>query len=156
MFVEDLFFVGVFLAFAGFFGFLILIGIVLYILQAIGLFKIAKREGKGNIAWLAWIPAVGQFLLTYLVEKYVHPGLRGKFTLLFGIAFLVSIMFAYFLPYAPFIPMAIYFYAFYFIAKRYTDNPVLHVAIAVVSFGSSIPVQIFLFRNREMVEPEAA
>lgn len=152
--MEDAFIMGFFLIFVILFALICLVGLVLFILQAIGLFKIAKREGKGNIAWLAWIPIASQFLLTLLVEKDIHPGLRGKFTLLYGIAIIVAIFLSYFIYFVPLIPMGMFYYAFYFIAKRYTDNPVLHVTIAIISIGISIPIQIFMFRNNRKINDE--
>ncbi|MEI3613415.1 hypothetical protein [Pseudogracilibacillus sp. SO30301A] len=145
--MEDLFFAGFFLGMMAFAGLFIIAGIVLFILQAIGLFNIAKKEGRGDIAWLAWIPIVSQFLLTYLVEKHVHEGLRGKVTLLYGIAIAVSVFFGYFLPFVFFIPIAVLCYALYFIAELYSDNPLFHTALALVSIGCSIPIQIFMFRK---------
>lgn len=150
--MEDLFFAGFFMAMMAFAFMVLAFGIVVFVLQAIGLFKIAKREGKGNIAWLAWIPVVSAFLIPYLVEKDVHPGLRGKFTLVYGIAVLMAVMFAYFLPFAPFIPMGIMLYAFYFIASKYSANPVFHTAIGIATIGCSVPIQIFMIRNGETTQ----
>jgi len=152
--VEEEILIGFLLAFLGFFVVLLLVGLVLFILQAIGLFKMAKREGKGDIAWLAWIPIVNQFLMTWLVENDVHPGLRGKFTLLYGIAFVVSIIFSSFVFFVSFIPLAMIFYAFYFIAKKYSPNPVLHLVIAIITIGVSMPISIFIFRNRDIIGEE--
>jgi len=154
--LEDLFFAGFFLAMMVFAGIFIIGGFIFFILQAIGLFSIAKKEGRGDIAWLAWIPIVSQFLLMFLVEKYVHVGLRGKITLLYGIAIVVSIFFGYFLPFVLFIPLVALCYAFYFIADRYSDNPLFHVAIAFVSIGCSIPIQLFMFRHTEPLVDESA
>jgi len=149
--VEDLFFAGFFLTMVNFFGTLFLVGIILFILQAIGLFKIAKRERRNDIAWLAWIPIVNQFLITLLVEKDVHPGLRGKYTWLFLAAIIIAVIFGYFVYIVPIIPMAMFYYAYYFILKRYTDNPMLYVVIAIISLGWAVPIQLFMFRNKEMV-----
>lgn len=142
---------GLLAAFLGVFIFLFIIGIILFVLQAIGLFKIAKREGKEDIAWLAWIPIVSQFLMTWLVEKDVHPGIRGKFTILYGVAVVVSFLLSSAVFFVTLIPTAMIFYAFYFIAKRYSTNPVLHVVIGIITVGTSIPISLFMFRNREMI-----
>src|SRR5690625_1569955 len=154
--MEDLFIAGFFLVFVAFIGFFFLVGLILFILQAIGLYNIAKREGKGDIAWLAWIPIISQFLFTLLVEKDVHPGLRGRYTWLFLAATIVALMLGYFVCFVPLIPLAMFFYAFYFIAKRYTENPVLYVVIAIITVGWSIPIQIFMFRNRNLISSQKA
>ncbi|RKJ17757.1 hypothetical protein D7X33_46360 [Butyricicoccus sp. 1XD8-22] len=48
-------------------------------------------------------------------------------------------------------PYAMIMYAFYFIAKRYSNNEVLHTVIAIVTLGMAIPIQLFRFRNRELI-----
>ncbi|HLR70965.1 MAG TPA: hypothetical protein VK085_05995 [Pseudogracilibacillus sp.] len=141
---------GLIFAFFAFFVVLFIVAVILFIFQAIGLFKIAKREGKADIAWLAWIPVVNTFLMTLLVENDVHKDIRGKFTLIYGIAFVLSIIAGSFIPFIGLVPMVLFFYAFYFIAKKYSDNPVLHLVIGIVTIGFAVPIQIFIFRNREM------
>lgn len=152
--MEDSLFMGFIVAFFAFFVFLFIVAIILFVFQAIGLFKIAKREGKGEIAWLAWIPVVNAFLLTLLVEQDVHPSVRGKFTLWYGVAVVISLILSSFVPFVSFIPMAMFFYAFYFLAKRYSDNAVLHLVIGIITFGFSTPIQIFIFRKRDMKLPQ--
>ena len=149
--MEENVLMGLFVAFFAFFVFLFIVAIILFFFQAIGLFKIAKREGKGDIAWLAWIPIINVFLMTLLVENDVHPSVRGKYTLWYGIAFVVSIILSSFVPFVSFIPMAMFYYAFYFLAKRYSDKAVLHLVIGIITFGFAIPIQIFMFRNRETI-----
>src|SRR5690625_1576819 len=145
--------IGVILTFLGVFLAMFAVGIVLYILQGIGLFKIAKREGKEDLAWLAWIPIASTFLMTVLVEKEVHQELRGKVTMIYGIAFAASIVASAFIPFAGLVTSIVVFYAFYFIAKMYSTNPVLHLVISIVTFGIAMPIQIFIFRNRKRVIP---
>mgnify|MGYP007108080880 CR=1 FL=1 len=146
-FLEDNILVGIIVALLAFSFFFIILAIVLYVLSAIGLFKIAKKEGKDEIAWLAWIPIVNQFLMTWLVEDDVHPSLRGKVTLIYGISVAVSLLLSSFVYFVTFIPMVIFFYAFYFIANKYSSNPILHVVIAIITLGLSIPIQLFIFRK---------
>jgi len=151
---EELFAMGILgflFAFFAVFVVFIIIAIILYILMAIGLFKIAKRSSKEDLAWLAWIPIANSFLLALLVEDDVHPEIRGKFTLFYGIGFVVSLVFGSFLPFISFIPLIMFIYAFYFIAKKYSDNPVMHLVIAIITIGMAIPIQIFIFRNREPI-----
>lgn len=151
---EESVLIGLLLTFIGFFIFLLLIGIIFYILNAIGLYKIAKRAGRGDLAILAWIPIANTFLMTLLVENDVHKELRGKVTLIYGIAFVVSIFLSIFVQIAGFISLLVIYYAFYFLAKKLSTNPVLHIVIAIVTLGISMPIQIFMFRNREFIHPD--
>lgn len=141
---------GVFLAFFAVFA---IVGLILYILQAIGLFKIAKNEGRADLAWLAWIPIASTFLLTLIVERDVHKEFRGKMTLIYGIAFVASAVLANFVFFIGFIPMIVMYYAFFFLARKFSPNPVLHIVIAIITFGMAIPIQLFIFRNRESIAP---
>lgn len=156
--------IGLILTFLGFFLAMFAVGIVLYILQAIGLFKIAKREGREDLAWLAWIPIASTFLMTLLVEKEVHKEFRGKLTMIYGIIFAVSFLTSVSSAFIPFIgtiismfagiaASVVVFYAFYFIAKMYSTSPVLHLVISIITFGFAMPIQIFIFRNRKRVIP---
>src|SRR5690625_313877 len=146
---------GTFLAaILGFLAVFLVVGLILYILQAIGLFKIAKREGRADLAWLAWIPIASTFLMTLIVENNVHKEFRGKLTLIYGIAFAASIILSSFIPFVGFLPTIVVFYAFYFFAAKFSTNPILHIVIAIVTFGIAMPIQIFIFRNRESIVPE--
>ncbi len=145
--------IGLFITFIGVFLVLGVIGIVLYVLNAIGLFKIAKREGREDLAWLAWIPIASTFLLTLIVERDVHKEFRGKMTLIYGIAFVASAVLANFVFFIGFIPMIVMYYAFFFLARKFSPNPVLHIVIAIITFGMAIPIQLFIFRNRESIAP---
>lgn len=152
--MEDLIGVGIvgfILAFFAVFVVLFIVGIVLYILQAIGLFAIAKKEGRQDVAFLAWIPIANSFLMALLVEDDVHPDIRGKFTLIYGIAFVVSILLSSFIPFVGFIPLILMLYAFYIIVKWYSPNPILHIVIAAITLGASSAVSIFLLRKRDRI-----
>lgn len=142
-------FAGFFAFIAAFFFLFLIVGLIVYVLSALGLFKIAKRTPKKDLAWLAWIPIASTFLMMMVVEDDVHEGLRGKLTMVYGIAFVVILVLGSFIPGSQFILMAFFYYAFYFIAKRYSSNPVLHVVIGVITAGIGTAVSLFLFRNRE-------
>src|SRR5699024_5310205 len=106
------------------------------------------REGRDDLAWLAWIPIVNSFLLTLLVEQAVHKDLRGKLTLIYGISLAVGIIIGGFFTFIAIIPQVVIIYAFFFLAKRYSTNPVLHLVIAIVTLGVSMAFQIFFLRNK--------
>lgn len=143
--------IGFLMAFIGIFLAIFVVAIIFYILQAIGLFKIAKREGREDLAWLAWIPIASTFLLTLIVENEVHKDFRGKVTMIYGIAFAASIIASAFIPFAGLVASIVVFYAFYFLANMYSTNPVLHLVISIVTFGIAMPIQIFIFRKRERI-----
>jgi len=139
--------------------FLLLFMCVIFLLSlqhffgAIGLYRIAKREGLSH-SWLAWFP-LGNFIsLTRLVEKQVYKPLRNKFTLFFILFLLLSFFFSIYIPFLLYSFLAVLIYAFYFIAERYSERVNLHLALAVVTFGLSIPFQLFRFRNREMINEQ--
>lgn len=140
------------LGFLAVFAVLALVGVVLYFFKAIGLFKLAKKEGRGDLAWLGWVPFVNTFLMMLLLEKAVHEGIRNKLTLIYGIAFAASILLSSFVPFVSFIPGILFFYAFYFLAKRYSPNPVLHLVIGIITFTGSTSISIFMFRNKQAVD----
>jgi len=145
---------------------LFIIGIIVYIFNAIGLFKLAKREGKSDIAWLGWVPIGNTILMMQMLEGAVHKSFRGKLTLIYGISLgaglVVTGIFQFFgilaillLPPLLLLQLAtafIYFYAFYFLANRYSTNPILHLVIGIITFGLSIGISIFMLRNKEVVD----
>lgn len=143
--------VAFFAVFAGFIFAFFLIGILLYVLNGIGFFKIAKKEGRGDIAWLAWIPIANLFLLPVLVENDVHEQVRGKFMLIFSITFVASFIFSFIFTPLGFMSSVVYLYGFYFLAAKYSNNAVVHLVIGVVTLGMSIPFSVFRFRNREAI-----
>lgn len=132
----------------------LVISIIFYILMGIGLFKIAKREGKADLAWMAWVPIVNMFLLTQLVEHDVHESMRGKFTLIYGLSLVATFTLSFFIPFIGVIPSVLQVYAFYFIIKRYSRNDVLHLILVILTGMIAMPIQLFMFRNREPVNIE--
>lgn len=142
---------GILAVFAGFIFAAVIIGIVLYILYALGMFKIAKTLGRGDMAFLAWIPLAQTFLLPLVVENDVHEGLRGKFTLVYAISWLASILLGMFFAPFSFISIVVFLYGFHILASRFSANALAHTIIGVVTLGISVPVSLFRFRNREPI-----
>lgn len=150
-----------------FIGFVI--SLLMYVFYGIGMSKIAKNEGH-PAPWLAWVPIANIFMVPSSVEADVHGWLKGKFTkvnvvvyllslvLSFGVSFLVQ-----FLPiewvlfvYVPslllmFLPTLLLAYGFYFLVARYSENTVLHMVLAILTSGASVPFQLFRWRNREPI-----
>jgi len=139
--------------FMAFFAVIALIGFILYFFKAIGLFKIAKKEGKEELAWLAWVPVANSFLMMWLLEKSVHESFRNKLTLIYGISIAATVVLSSFgAGFISFIPSILFFYAFYFLAKRYSTNPILHLVIGIITFSGSTSISIFMFRNKQPVD----
>lgn len=133
---------------AGFIVIFFIVGIIFYLLYAIGMYKITKRDGREDLAWLAWIPIAQIFLIPLLVEDDVHESMRGKFTLVFGIVFVATFIISFFFSFIYVLYYIVLLYGFYFVAMRYSQNAIVHVVIAAITFGSTIPISIFMFRNR--------
>lgn len=142
---------GFFAIFAGFFLVIAIVGIVFYILFALGMFKIAKTLGRGDMAFLAWIPIAQTFLIPIVVENDVHESVRGKFTLVYAISWIGSIVLGFFLAPLGFLSFIVLLYGFYVMATRFSENAIIHLVIGVVTLGISVPISVFRFRNREPI-----
>lgn len=126
------------------------IGLINYVLQAVGLFGLAKKQGLEH-AWLAWIPVVNTLVLTMLVEDDVVDSLKGKYTIAYVIGFFVSMILSMFVAIFSIIPMVMIYYAFYLVAVKYSKRAIVHLVISIVTLGLTIPLQLFMFRNREEI-----
>src|SRR5699024_1095939 len=136
--------------FMAFFAVIALIGFILYFFKAIGLFKLAKKEGRGDLAWLGWVPVVNTFLMMLLLEKSVHESFRNKLSLIYGISIASTVVLSSFgAGFISFIPRILFFYAFYFWAKIYSTNPILHLVIGIITFSGSTSISIFMFINKQ-------
>jgi len=102
-------------------------------------------------AWMAWVPVVNFFLLTMLVENDVHEQIRGNLTLIYGISLAASVLLNWIFAPISIVPLAVSLYAFYFLARKYSTNEVAHVVIAAITFSAAMPIQLFMFRNRDHV-----
>lgn len=128
----------------------LVVGIINYFLQAIGLFQLAKRKGLDH-AWIAWIPFFNVLVLTMLVEDDVVESLRGKYTLSYVIAFVASMFLSLFLAIFAVVPMVMVYYAFYLVAVKHSKKAMLHLIISIVTLGLTMPLQLFLFRKRKEI-----
>src|SRR5699024_8156477 len=112
---------------------------------ATGLFKLAKKEGRGDLAWLGWVPVVNTFLMMLLLEKSVHEIFRNKLTLIYCISIAATVVFSSFgAGFISFIQSILFFYAFYFLAKRYSTDPLIHLVIGIITFSGSKSISIFM------------
>lgn len=130
--------------FMAFFIAFLFIGLTLYVVNAIALQRISEEVGYDK-GWLAWIPIANSFLIVILVENDVHKELRGKFTLIYAGFFILGL----FLPFVNIVTLIMSYYAFFIIAKWYSEKYVAHFVISIVTFGISMPFQLLSFAMRE-------
>lgn len=133
----------------------IFVSLIIYVLEAFALMKISNNVGFDK-GWLAWVPIANSFVMPMMVENEVHKSMRGKFTLIYGIALGASVLLSGFIPFISLVPTVLSYYAFYLIAKWFSENPIIHVVIAVVTLGLSLPISLLMFRNRKKLteQPE--
>src|SRR5699024_7504515 len=87
------------------------------------------------------------------LEKSVHESFRNKLTLIYGISIAATVVFSRFgAGFISFIPSILFFYGFYFLAKRYSTNPFLYLVIGLITFSGSASISIFMFRNKQPVD----
>ena len=149
-------------------GFIILIicllsGLIFYILQSIGLMKLAKRNNIKH-SWLAFIPVAN----TYIHGKVAFEDKIKTFTLL-GLkiistaslnALLNTVLFYFnfnttaitnntMTHIISFVYMIFLFYALYQIFKKYSDKAVIMLVFSILSCGLLTPIFLFAIRNNE-------
>ena len=154
-------------------GFLVLMAVgllltlIMYIFYGLGMSRIAENEGYSK-PWLAWVPIANLFMIPLNVESDVHGWMRGRFTKLFAVVYIVTVILGAVVPnilatldtglglalYVPLwlimlVPSLMLAYGFYFIVARYSEQRALHMVIMVITLGYSVPFQLFRFRNRE-------
>src|SRR5699024_12095956 len=92
-------------------------------------------------------------LYLLLLKKSIHYIFCNKLTLIYGISIASTVVLSSFgACFISFIPSILFFYAFYFFAKRYSTNPILHLVIGIITFSGSTSISIFMFRNKQPVD----
>lgn len=146
--------IGVFAALGVVMAFIVIIGIALYILSALGLYTMAKRRNM-EYAWLAWIPVAQLYILGELIGprkfgdfEVPQPGLYllGAMLALSILSRLPAIGSIFSLATA-----VLSIGALYYLFKSYTtDNtPVVYTILSAVTFGFLAPIFVFIIRNNE-------
>lgn len=126
--------------------FILLLGIVGYILMVIGLQKMAANR-EIEYSWLAWIP-IGNVYIIGEVASYKNDGTEGLKVLIITIGAIILSFIPIFSVVAS-IGLVIYqMFLFYKIYDKYTNNSVLHLILGIfIPFYNQ--VLIFLKRNEE-------
>lgn len=125
----------------------LLILIAFYILNAIAVSAIAKKNGYDK-HWLAWIPFANAFVLPILVKNHVNEIFKGNFVVVFAVTYALSIIFSDSFGLA-IIPGILTYYAFFIVTKWYSRNPGWHLFLSIITLGISMPISLLRFKNRE-------
>lgn len=129
-----------------------ILGIVAYVLTALGLYKMAQKQGEPN-AWLAWIPIAQLYIIGKIVKEIklgtmviprmdlVLPlGALAIAVLSWVPAINVLISLAYY---------ALFIYTLYLMFKKYVpDQAVLYTVLSALGLFA---IFIFIIRDKEPV-----
>lgn len=127
-----------------------LIGIVLYLLFAFGLYKLADKE-KIEYSWLAFIPIAQMYTLGKLIKEIkIFNFLVPKHELVLPVALLVSMVFSRIPVLGTLVSLAVAVLsvaAFYYLFKRYKGSSAVVMTILSVVLFFMGPIFIFLMRD---------
>ncbi len=151
----------------------VVLSVVMYVFQALGIYSIAKRRGI-EYAWMAWIPVVNYYMFGKVADEY-NARVDGKktsyawglligsivtlvlalvmipmaFTAIFAPVFWVGVAVVYFVLLAVSITMAVFQYiALYKIYKSTTESCVVLLVLSIL-FSFIMPFVLFAVRNGE-------
>lgn len=148
-------FAGLFAAMAGFMAIIGIVGIVFYVIMALGLMTMANNKGIEN-AWLAWIPIANLWIIGKIVEtiEFGDRTFENAPMIMLG-AFLAS-MFLSWIPLIGFlisIASAVIFYlAIYKIYKMYApENATLYLVLSIIFAGIAMPIIFFKLKDESPV-----
>src|SRR5699024_10208080 len=138
-------------------GLFVSISLTLHVIFAIGLSDIATDRGEPK-HWLAWIAMGKIILIMMLVEKQDRPLVKGKMVICLGLLVIIAVFalrisasFDTPLLSNPFMPMIIpgfwTLFVFRMLIRDYTKYPTVHMILALITSGFSMPFQLYGFRN---------
>ncbi len=135
--------------------FLSAVGFALYVLYALGLYKMGKNLGI-NGSWLAFIPVANLYVMGKIVDQVSIGGLsvpRLEFVLPVG--FLAAIILGQTPVIGPLVSVA--FFVFYYIIlyslyNKYRPDSAMPFIIVSILLGFMVPVLLFIMRNDIHVE----
>lgn len=133
------------------------LGIAAYILTALGLYKIAQKQGEPN-AWLAWIPIAQLYIIGKIIKEVkIGTLVIPRMELILPLApIAISIVGA-----IPFIGAviaglaglayyALFIYTLYLLFNKYVpDQAVLYTVLSAIGLFA---IFIFIIRDKEPVE----
>lgn len=134
---------------------LIPIALLLYLLSAYGMYKLAKNEGYA-LAWFAFIPILQYYTWGQLIEDQKIARDIYAFPIVFMlVSFILSVVAAILETSAPTLGMilnltvgVIFFIALYLLYYKYArGRAVLYIVLSVLTLGLAAPILIFMIRN---------
>lgn len=142
-------------AFLGIVGVLVvfvLAGGVLYLFQAIGLYKMARNKNM-YMPWLAFIPIANRYLLGTIIGNFKI----FKYTIQNpGIVILLAPIISFFIPkIGPILILVFNIFVAFLVFKRYApEKAELLLILSIASLGFLFPFIIFAIRNNEPYHAE--
>lgn len=129
-------------------GIYLLFLFVFYIVYAIALHRIAKFENF-KYGWFAWIPILNSFVIPMMVKDDAPEPIKGdKFVFVFLGTYLVTLVLSEVIPFIFIFLAILQHYSFYLLAKRYSENAMIHLIVSVVTFSMSMIVSLFMFKEK--------
>lgn len=144
----------IFALLGAFIVFFIAIGVILYILKSIGLYKLASNAGIDN-AWLAWIPIADAYIIAKLAgEVHIGSFLVPNNEIILPISTLIFYFASDARVIGPIICIAyaiLFFFTLHKLYKNYRpDSAVLWIVLSIVLLFMS-PIFLFVMRNDDPV-----
>lgn len=139
-----------------------LIGIVLYIIQAYGLYKMAQRRGIEH-AWLAYVPVAQYYIMGALLGNTEIKGIRFNpaFALPISTVAIPSVcVVLMFIPILGWIAIAaisvayivVYYILLYRLFQLYKpESAAMYVALSIIFSGIATPIIFFSLRKADLV-----
>ena len=127
------------------------LGIVLYVLMSVGLYRLATNAGIEN-AWLAWIPIGNLYIMGRLIDSIQLGSIEvPSLHIVLPVAFVVFLLFRRVAVLGPVLSLFMYVFmiiCLYYLFRKYSsDKAVLYTVLgAVLPF--LLPIFIFAIRDR--------
>jgi hypothetical protein len=144
----------------GFLLFFLLIGLILYILNGIGLMGIAKNMGIKN-GWIAWVPIVNFALIGKIAFNNIIVQIALPALVILGGSYEATVngetvMKGAILPSplndaANFAFVVLFLVCIYKIYKKLSNKAVIMLIFSILTFGLLIPIFLFAIRNNPVI-----
>ena len=133
--------------------FAVVIGIAAYVLTALGLYKIAQKQGEPN-AWLAWVPVAQLYIIGKIIAELKLGTLTiPRMDLVLPLGSVAVAIFSWIPVLGWLLALAYYamfIYSLYLLFKKYVpDSAVLYTILSALGLFA---IFIFIIRDKEPVE----
>lgn len=125
-------------------------GVLTYVLQALGMYRMAERRGLPN-PWMAWVPFTNMWLLGSIADDAnAKTGKNSRWNLILLLLMIgTCIPFLNFLAAIPF--MVIYYIALYIIYKEYFNSPGGMLVLSIF-VSPAVPFLFFSMGKRDPLD----